>query len=285
MTSPIRSAAFAAALALAPMAALPAPAQASSLAGGDAPIFSVAETAGFAKSVEKILAARGARVALVSRLGRDPDELPAGIDYTHVGLWVYSEITTADGRKIPGYAVFNLYRSNEDPDHSSLVQDYPLDFFAEVFVQRAGVIIPTPEMQARLARVIASPSYARLHDPHYSLLANPLRDNYQNCTGFVLEVTMAAIYGIDDRRQIRANIDAYFEPTVVDIDPLRRLFGPLFVAGVHTDDQGRDITTATFGSLAQFYETYGLAEAVFEVTPAGITGRPASAPARRAAAD
>ncbi|RJF88986.1 DUF2145 domain-containing protein [Oleomonas cavernae] len=279
MTNRRRAAALALALAAAPMAAATMPAQASSLAGGTAPTFSIDETASFAKSVEKILAARGARVALVARLGRDPDELPAGIDYTHVGLWVYSEITTADGRKLPGYAVFNLYRSNEDPDHSSLVQDFPLDFFAEIFVQRAGVIIPTPEMQARLARVIASPSYARLHDPHYSLLANPLRDDYQNCTSFVLDVTMAAIYGTDDRRQIRANVEAYFEPTVVDLDPLRRLFGPLFVEGAHTDDQDWNINTATFGSLARFYETYGLAQEVFEVTPIGIIGRPASAPA------
>lgn len=273
----VRAAALLAALAVTPVVA--APAAASSMPGGEAPTFTVEQTASFAKQVERLLAERGARVALVARIGRDPDDLPDGVEYTHVGLWVHSRITTADGRQIPGYAVFNLYQSAQDPDRSSLVQDYPLDFFAEVFEQRAGVLIPTPQMQARLARLIASPAYAALHDPRYSLLANPHQDRYQNCTSFVLDLSLAAIYGTTDRAQLRANARAWFQPATIDVDPLRRLLGPLFVGGVHTDDHDGAIATATFGSLVQFYQSYGLAAQVLEVTPQDTRGHPVAAAA------
>ena len=121
--------------------------------------------AGFAKSVEQVLAARGARVAIVARIGRDPKEMPAGLRYTHVGFWIYSQVQTSDGRVQPGYAAFNLYQDDADGNRSYLKQDFPFDFFADVYELRAGVIIPTPELQARLLQTIDSPVYAGLHNP------------------------------------------------------------------------------------------------------------------------
>ena len=58
-----------------------------------------ADVATFADRVQQDLAARGAHVAIVSRVGRDPRQLPYGINYTHVSFWVYSQIKHADGRK------------------------------------------------------------------------------------------------------------------------------------------------------------------------------------------
>jgi hypothetical protein len=54
----------------------------------------------FAKKVEKTLAAKGARVAVLARMGRPASELPEGMHFTHVGFAVYSQITTADGRRM-----------------------------------------------------------------------------------------------------------------------------------------------------------------------------------------
>ena len=98
----------------------------------------------FAKKVERALAERGAVVALVSRMGRNPAQMPDGVgDYTHVGIWVYTEVTAADGRKVNGYAVDNLYQTEADAGRSGLVQDFPVEFFGSVFDLKAGVVIPS----------------------------------------------------------------------------------------------------------------------------------------------
>ncbi|MEO0961623.1 MAG: DUF2145 domain-containing protein, partial [Pseudomonadota bacterium] len=130
----------------------------------------------FAETVERELAARGARVAIVARVGRDPDDMPDGIEYTHVAFWVYSDIETADGKTVRGYAIHNLYQEADDAGRSFLTIDYPAPFFGEVFDLRAGVIIPTPQVQEKLLKIIASPTYKSLHNPNYSLVANPFRD-------------------------------------------------------------------------------------------------------------
>ena len=116
--------------------------------------YSGAHIISLAKNVEKTLAAEGARVAIISRVGRDADVLPDGIRYTHVAFAVYSQITTTDGERIPGYAVYNLYQDRDQPAASSLVQDFPVDYFAAVHELRSGIIIPTVEMQKRLLATI-----------------------------------------------------------------------------------------------------------------------------------
>lgn len=224
-----------------------------------------AAIAGFAKGVEQVLAAHGARVAIVARIGRDPKEMPEGLSYTHVGFWVYSQVQTSDGRTQPGYAAFNLYQNDADGNRSYLKQDFPFDFFSDVYQLRAGVIIPSPELQARLLQTIDSPVYARLHNPAYSIVANPFDGRYQNCTDFVLDVLTAALYRTSDKAVIKADERAYFTPQVVKVDGFRRLLAGIFVAGMHSDDHDSEIRTATFQSIAEFLQRYNLAEAVLEV--------------------
>ena len=61
---------------------------------------------------------RGPGVALLARVGRPRAKLPAGMNYTHVSFAVYSQIKTADGRQVPGYAMYNLYQRNDKQDAS-----------------------------------------------------------------------------------------------------------------------------------------------------------------------
>lgn len=220
----------------------------------------------FAKKVERELAERGAHVAIVARVGRDPKDLPDGISYTHVAFWVYSEMTAEDGRKFNGYVAHNLYQRPENLDRSDLVTDFPAEFFGDVHELKAGIIIPNREMQARLLKSIDSENYRRLHVPNYSLVANPLSWRYQNCTNFVMAVIMEAIYGSADRKQITANMRAYYQPTPVALSGLETIFGPAFVDGFHTDDHKGPIKTSTFESIGRFLNKYELAETVFEVT-------------------
>jgi hypothetical protein len=184
------------------------------------PLLPHAEVAAFSNRVQQDLASRGAIVAIVSRVGRDPSDMPSGIEYTHVAFWVYSRITQADGSKGTGYRVYNLYQTAGDLTKGSLVQDMPADFFAGAYSLHAGIVIPDSRLQRKLLEVIGGPAYAQLHNPVYSVLANPTSGQFQNCTEHTLNVLFAAIYDTSDQQQIRANITAYFEPQHAQIGGL-----------------------------------------------------------------
>lgn len=249
-------------------ATLPVQAGSFSSASASAEIsFTPEQIIKFAKQVEKTLAAKGARVAILARMGRPASELPEGMHFTHVAFIVYSQITAADGRTIPGYAIYNLYQQDKHPEISALVQDFPVDFFAGVAVLEAGIIIPSAELQQRLLQVIASPTYAALHDSHYSLIANPYTLGKQNCTEHTLDVLNAAIYQTNDIKKIKANEKAYFEAQPVNVSPLKLLLGSVFSAEVSTSDQTGKPVTATFETIAKYLQKYDAGSEVLTLTP------------------
>lgn len=243
------------------------PALAGSSQAVDNPTFETQEIIDFAKKVEKAMAEKGARVALLARVGRDRKDLPEGVNYTHVGIAVYSQITTSDGRKISGYSIYNLYQRAKEPDVSDLIQDYPVDFFAGAKILEAGIIIPTPELQKRLLQVISSPTYQKLHTPHYSVIANPFTEELQNCTEHTLDLIAAAIYQTDDIKIIKANLKAYFIPQPVKVSPIKLLLGSMLVADVATSDHPGPPETTTFTTIAKFLTSYKAASAIMTVLP------------------
>jgi len=255
-------------LALTPLAATPVLAQDSISTGAPTGHFSAEEIARFSKQIETNLAARGARVAIVFRAGRAREKLPKGIAYTHGAFWVYRDIQTDNGQTEPGYAVYNLYAGDGKAlptTASRLVQDFPYDFTSGSSVDDVAVIVPSPEVQRRLLAVIDSPTYAALHNPAYSLIANPLSPRYQNCNGFMLDVLASAVWDITDRDQIRANLKAHFKPTPVEAGPVTRLLAPLVTAGLKTDDQSGHLRTATYESLADFMRANGMLQASYSM--------------------
>lgn len=239
----------------------------SSSSSDDVAHYQPEQIIGFAKKVERTLAEKGARVAILARMGRPQSELPDGMHFTHVAFAVYSEITTADGRKVPGYAIHNLYQLDQRPDVSELVMDYPVDFFAGVAQLEAGVLIPSPELQRRLLEVITSPTYKALHDPHYSVIANPYTQGRQNCTEFVLDVVNAAIYQTSDINVIKANEKAYFVAQPVNVNPFKLMFGSMFSAEVSMSDQPGPPVTATFEKLADYLQKYDNGSVALTVVP------------------
>lgn len=231
------------------------------------PNFTPEQIIKFAKKVEKALAAKGARVAILARMGRPASELPEGMRFTHVAFTVYSEITTSDGRKLPGYSIYNLYQQNDKPDVSDLVQDFPVDFFAGVAALNAGIIIPSAELQKRLLEIIASPTYSLLHDPHYSVIANPYTLGRQNCTEFVLDIVNAAIYQTEDIKMIKATEKAYFVAQKVNVNPLKLMFGAMFNKEVSTSDQPDSPVTATFETIGAYLGKYDQGSEMIEILP------------------
>ena len=187
--------------------------------------------------------------------------------FTHVGFAVYSEITKSDGSKVPGYAIYNLYQKDDRPDVSDLVQDYPVDFFAGVAKLEAGILIPSPELQARLLEVISSPTYKALHDPNYSVIANPFTLGRQNCTEFTLDIINAAIYQTNDLKLLKASAKAYFEAQPVNVNPFKLLLGSMFSAEVSTSDQTGPAVTATFEKLVAYLNKFDAGSVSLTVLP------------------
>ena len=210
------------------------------------------QIAALAKGVERNLAQRRVRVAVIGRVGINPDLLPPGVEFEHAGFAVYSKIRTGDNRMVPGYAIYNLYQGEQRTGWSHLAQDYPVDYLAVSQVLKVGVVIPSEKLQQALLRTIFSDTYARLHNPRYSVLSNPFNVNYQNCTEFVLDVLFAAIYQTDDPRQLKINIAAWFEPQPIVVDPVKLQLAELTMPDVRTDDHEGPIATATFPTIARF---------------------------------
>lgn len=228
-------------------------------------VLPVEQVVTLAKKVENVAAENGARVFLIARVGRPPDELPAGIEYTHVSFGVYSAITTVDGRTVPGYSIYNLYQSELDPASSHLVVDYPADFLAPAHVARAAILIPTPELQRRLLDVIGSGDWRRVHNPEYSVFASPFDGRFQNCTEFVLDVLNAAIYRTTDVEQLKANARAHFRAQKVRMNPLKLFFASIFKPEVRLSDQRDGIHTATFGTIADYLDANGMVDKTLTV--------------------
>ncbi len=247
-------------------AAPPAQAQVSSVADARSTVYTPQQLAAFSKAIETELANGGVRVALVFRAGARRSTLPKGISYTHGAFWVYRTIATSDGGTLHGYAVYNLFAGDGrqwPQTESRLVQDWPYDFTAGTTVDDVAILVPTPEMQRRILARIDSPAYAGLHNPHYSLIANPLADKYQNCNSFMLDIVASAAWDTTDPAQIRADLRAHFQPARVDVGPLKRLFAPLVDDRLRTDDQSDAIVTATFESLAAFMHANGLSDRAY----------------------
>jgi len=242
------------------------PTFAGSQAGGEAN-FPVEQIVKFSKQVEKTLAQKGARVAIIARVGRPPADLPEGMHFTHVSFAVYSEITTADNRKLPGYAIYNLYQNDKQPNTSSLIQDFPVDFFAGVAVLEAGVIIPSAELQRRLLDTLFSSAYKSLHDPRYSAIANPFTLGRQNCTEHTLDVINAAIYQTADVNMIKASEKAYFTAQPVNVSPLKLMLGSMFSTEITLSDHPATPVTATFETIAGYLEKFDEGAQIIIIKP------------------
>ena len=219
----------------------------------------------FSNNFQQQLAQRRVRVAIVSRSGRADNELPSSVEYTHVGFAVYSQITLEDGTTQPGYAMYNLYQIDGALNRSSLVQDFPFDFFSQVYKLQAGVIIPSEELQTRLVNIINSQTYNALHNPRYSAIANPFNNEAQNCTEFVLNVVQSAIYQTDDMVVLKDSLKSYFEPYRIPYNPFAIILGAAFSNEFKTTDHDGPFQTATFSSIKKYFEKNNLAKEVLRL--------------------
>lgn len=233
--------------------------------GGTNPNLDPNDVVTLAKHVERAAAKYGAHVIIVARVGRNPEELPSGIHYTHTGIGVYSLIETDDGKKIPGYAIYNLYQDPVRSDRSYLKTDFPFDFYSGAQVLKAGVIIPEPKLQQRLLDVIRTGQYKEVHNPYYSAIANPFSSKYQNCTEYTLDVINSAIYQTTDVEVIKSRTHEYFDPQPVNISTFKLVLGSIFKKEIATSDHRNGIVTTTYTTIGNYLKKYNLVLDQFEI--------------------
>jgi hypothetical protein len=212
------------------------------------------------------LDARKVNLAIVARAGRPREQLPKGVNYTHVAFIVFEPVRGADSQPFYTYTVYNLYQGEKGKETTCyLKQDLTYDFVAGVMEPDVGVCVPIDALQQRIVRVIRSSTYRTLFIPEYNLVANPWVDRYDNCVTHMLKVCTAAIYQTDDRQRIDDNIRAYFKPTRIRLGLLQSI-GSNFIPEVrHDDESPSGLQTATYDSLVGFLAENGLVKETLSV--------------------
>ncbi|MEM1163135.1 MAG: DUF2145 domain-containing protein [Pseudomonadota bacterium] len=242
------------------------------------PVLAAAEIRDLSRQIEQALAERGAYVALVARTGRDPEDLPKGVRYTHVAFWVYSDLALADGGVVRAYRVHNLYQQADRPHISDLIEDNPVDFVAGAVEPGVGIVIPTVEVQARLIDLLSGPVADDLHNPSYSVLANPDNNRFQNCTEYSLNLLVAALHATGDIGVVKREIAEDFTAQRIRLNPFARAFGPVFLREVRTSDHRGAIRTATFTTIFRYLDALGVVQEAMHLTPDGVAPLPIGQP-------
>ena len=181
------------------------------------------------------LDASGAQVALVSRAGQDLSKY--GLRYSHMGIVVRDHPagrwTVVHALNDCGTAVSGLY--NEGMGNFFLTDLYRLE---------AQLVIPGHETQAKLAKLVATRTPLRLHEPRYNMLSYVYSTQYQNSNQWVLE-TIAAALAPGGQVETRAEAQSWlrsrgFQPPTIEIPAAVRLGARMFRANVAFDDHPFD---------------------------------------------
>lgn len=170
------------------------------------------------------------QVVLLARVGSDLSKY--GLHYSHVG------VALRDSPKGP-WSVFHLL--NEcGTDHSSLYDEGLTNFYLDDLRSNDTLIlIPDSNLQQAIIAQAGTPQPAKLHEPHYNMIARPGSLQFQNSNQWVLE-WLASLDGDSpalSREAARARpLYQAFTPDVIAIDRLTRMGAGLFKANVDFHD-------------------------------------------------
>jgi hypothetical protein len=188
-----------------------------------------------AQRTVQALDASGAQVALVARAGQDLSR--NRLRYSHMGIAV---------REHPKGRWIVMHELNDCGTASSALYDEGMGnfFLTDLYRHEAQLVIPSPEVQAKLARVMATRTPVRLHEPHYNMLSYVYSTRYHNSNQWVLE-NLAAAAAPNGQVETRAEAQKWlrsigFQPPTVEIPAATRLGARMFRANVAFDDHPFD---------------------------------------------
>lgn len=206
-----------------------------------------------ARKTYAALEASGASVALVARAGQDLSKY--GQRYSHLGIVL---------RDHPAGRWTVVHELNACGTASSdLYYDGIGNFFlTDLYRYETRVLVPGPDMQARLVQVMAGRAPRRLHEARYNMLSYVYSTRYQNSNQWVLEVLAsagAAPGQVETRTEAQAWLKArHYDPGTVEVPAAVRLGARMFRANVAFDDHPFDrrmaghIDTVNADALVRF---------------------------------
>ena len=188
-----------------------------------------------AQRTVQALDASGAQVALVSRAGQDLSRY--GLRYSHMGLAV---------RDHPAGRWTVVHALNDCGTAASALYNEGMGnfFLTDLYRHEAQLVIPGADLQAKLARLAATRTPLRLHEPSYNMLAYVYATKYQNSNQWVLE-TLAAAAAPSGQVETRGEAQKWlraigFQPPTVEMPATVRLGARMFRANVAFDDHPFD---------------------------------------------
>jgi hypothetical protein len=198
----------------------------------------------------------GAQVVALARIGQNLSEY--GVRYSHFGL------AYRDNGK---WRV--VHKLNQcGTAHAAVYRQGLGEFFLDdLYEYEAAVVIPTPEIQARLLPVVRDNArLAQLNTPAYSMVAYPWSQTYQQSNQWALETfAMAQEPAATTRERAQAWLRLQgYAPTTLHIGPMKRLGGRLTAANIAFDDHPNEkrftdrIDTVTVDSVFAWLNRTGM---------------------------
>jgi len=193
-------------------------------------VATVQQAMGLAERTAKQLDASGAQVVLLAREGQDLSRY--GLTWSHLGL-AYRESPTTPWRVVHklntcGTAVAAVYRQG--------LGEFFLD---RLWRYEAAIVIPTPEVQAKLLPVLSdNRRSAQWHTAPYSMVSYAWGLSYQQSNQWALETMAGAIEpAATTRQRAQSWLQLHdYQPTALTIGPLTRLGGRMSQANIAFDD-------------------------------------------------
>lgn len=213
-----------------------------------------------AERAAKALDSTGARVVVLARAGQNLNEY--GLRYSHLGF-AY--------RDTNGWRVVHKLNQCGSARASIYRQGLGEFFMDDLYRFEAALVVPTAEVQARLAPALADNArMAQLNTPAYSVVAYPWAVTYQQSNQWAIEtlaMTQDPAASTRERAQAWLKLQGYL-PTTLRISPFKRLGARVGTANVAFDDHPNDkrfsdrIETVTVDSVFAWLNRSGLGSAV-----------------------
>ena len=174
------------------------------------------------------------RSAIVARAGSDlsKEKFDSPQKYTHAGiawkssedgLWRFQHILNVCAGPTSTLFVQNLVKFFDDGPH---FYDFQIG-------------IPSPQLQEEIADVLESNLANTLHNPRYSNIAHPFKNQYQNSNGWVLNIIASAQSGLKNISDIQSYLQKKgYIPSQVRVGWLRGKLS-IFTANATTRDHTR----------------------------------------------
>lgn len=214
---------------------------------------SMTRALGLAERTQASLDASGAQVVVLARAGQDLRKY--GLQWSHLAF-AYREDAPVQARptspvlgqisdlpvQAPRHGTWRIvHKLNQCGTAEAAVFRQGLaEFFLDTpFRYEAAYVIPDPEVQAALLRVLTDDQrLVQWHTPAYSVVAYPWSTKYQQSNQWALE-TLAG--SLDPAASTRERAQAWlqlhdYQPTVLHIDAFTRLGGRMTRANVAFDD-------------------------------------------------